>query len=181
MKDKLTNKQRLIWLLPLAIILTFINQCKAQDNISIGLYQDARLLFLGDNRGNDAFKTIDAKLDISLQGYQLNNYYFSINTQLEYANLKSSDYGSLLVIPNWTFNKMFNNIELSGGVIIGLIHRWKQGYGTYGVSGDVSYMISPKLKLSALGQLIKRSDLADRWNKKGLSPNVYIGIKYNLK
>ena len=82
MKDKLTNKQRLIWLLPLAIILTFINQCKAQDNISIGLYQDARLLFLGDDRGNDAFKTIDAKLDISLQGYQLNNYYFELRTQL---------------------------------------------------------------------------------------------------
>jgi len=181
MKDKLTTKQRWIWLIPIAIILTFINECKAQDNISIGIYQDAKLLFLGDDRGNEAFKTIDAKLSFSLQGYQLNNYYFSINQELEYAKLKGGDYFSLLIIPNWTLNKMIPNVELSAGVVIGLIHRWKMGYATYGLSGDVSYMITTKLKLSALGQLIKRSDLLDRWGTKGFNPNFYIGIKYNLK
>jgi hypothetical protein len=180
MKDKLTKKQRWIWLIPIAIILTAINECKAQDNVSIGVYQDARLLFLGDERGNKP-GTIDAKLEISLQGYQLNGYYFSINTQIEYANLKGGDYSSLLIIPNWTFNQQIENIELSGGIVTGLIHRWKQSYFTYGLSGDLSYKLSDKLKLSALGQLIKRGDLSDRWNTKGLNPNFYIGIKYNLK
>jgi hypothetical protein len=181
MKDKLNRKQRWIWLIPIAILLTAYNQCKAQDNISIGIYQDAKLLFLGDDRGNEAFKTIDTKLDISLQGYQLNSYYFSISINLEYANLKGGDYSSLLITPNWTFNQQIQNIELSAGVVVGLIHRWKMGYATYGLSGDISYKITPKLKLSALGQIIKRSDLAERWGTKGLSLNFYIGLKYNLK
>lgn len=177
MKDKLTNKQRLIWLLPLAIILTFINQCKAQDNISIGLYQDARLLFLGDDRGNNP-GTIDAKLDISLQGYQLNNYYFELRTQLEYANLKGGDYASIMVIPNWVFG---NDLELSSGVILGFIHRWKQSFLTYGLNLDMSYYLFDKLKISILGQYIKRNDLNYLWNDKSFKPNVYIGVKYNLK
>ena len=180
MKDKLTKKQRWIWLIPIAILLTAYNQCKAQDNISIGLYQDAKLLLIGDDRGNDA-GTIDAKLSFSMQGYQLNGYYFSINQELEIAKLKGGDYFSLLIIPNWTFNQQIENIELSAGVVVGLIHRWGMGYATYGLSGDISYKITPKLKLSALGQLIKRGDLAERWNTNGLSPNFYIGIKYNLK
>ena len=180
MKDKLTKKQRWIWLLPIAIILTFLNECKAQDNISLGLYQDARLLFLGDDRGNSP-GTIDAKLEISLQGYQLNNYYFEIRVQGEYADLKGGKYHSLLISPNWVFNQQINNVEISGGVLVGLLWRWKQSYATYGLSEDISYKLSDKLKLSALGQLIKRGDLSDRWNTKGLKPNFYIGIKYNLK
>lgn len=179
MKDKLTKKQRWIWLIPIAIILTFVNECKAQNNISIGFYQDARLLFLGDDHGNNGL-TIDAKVDFSLQGNQFDLYYFEIRTQIEYANLYGGDYTSLLVTPNWVFNQI-NNVEFSSGVVIGLLWRWNESYATYGLSGDISYKITPKLKISVLGQLISRGDLYDRWNDNGLKPNFYIGIKYNIK
>jgi len=180
MKDKLNKKQRWIWLIPIAIVLTFINECKAQDNISVGLYQDARLLFLGDDHGNNP-GTIDAKLDILLQGLQLSGYYFEIRVQGEYADLQGGKYHSLLICPNWVFNEQFYNFEISGGALVGLLWRWNQSYATYGASGDISYKLSNKLKISALGQLIKRGDLSDRWNTKGLNPNFYVGIKYNLK
>ena len=183
MKVNKRTDYKITFYLIISIIILILSTaiCSAQDNISIGLYQDIRLATVGDDKGNDAFTT-DVKLDISLQGYQLNQYYFSVNTQFEYATLKGGDYFSLMVVPNWTLNDLIlEKVEVGAGVIIGLIHRWGAGYATYGLSGDVSYMIAPKLKISLLGQLIKRGDLADRWNTKGLSPNVYLGIKYNIK
>ena len=179
MKDKLTKKERIkyiifliIWFLLIGLVTTH-----AQNNISIGLYQDIKLATVGDDKGNNPF-TLDAKLDIGLHGFQLKNYYFSIHTQFEYADLKGGDFGSVMVIPNWTMNNLvLDDLEISGGVLIGLIHRWGQAYATYGLNSDISYMIAPNIKLSLLGQLIKRSDLLDRWGTKGLSPSVYFGIK----
>jgi hypothetical protein len=108
----------------------------------------------------------------------MENYYFEIRSQLEYAKLNGGDYGSLLVIPSWVFG---NDLEIGGGVILGLIHRWKQGFATYGLNIDLSYYLFDNFKISILGQYIKRGDLSYRWNTQGLSPNVYLGIKYNLK
>ena len=181
--DKLSAKDRIKYLIALIlwlILVVFFSRVQAQDNISVGLYQDARLLFIGDDKGNDAL-TLDAKIDISLQGYQFNLYYFEMRVQGEYAKLSGGDYTSLLVNPNWVFNQQFQNIEISGGGLIGLIWRWNQSYITYGLSADISYILTPRLKLSALGQLISRGDLYEKWNDSGLKPNFYIGLKYNLK
>lgn len=168
-----------IWITAIAI-LGFLALCNAQDNISIGLYQDARLLFVGDERGNNA-GTIDVKLDISLQGNQFTHYYFEMRPQLEYANLQGGKYVSWLINGGWVFNQMFNNIEAGAYLTIGAIHRFGGAFGTYGVTADLSYKLNDNLKISLLAQTINRSDLTFMYNtNKPMKFNGYVGLKYNI-
>ena len=56
MKDKLTKKQRWIWLLPIAIILTFVNKCNAQPEPYKLIFEvgaDIKMLTLGSHPGED--------------------------------------------------------------------------------------------------------------------------------
>ena len=176
--DKLTKKQRLIWIVLFIFIITMA-KCLGQNNISIGIFQDAKLATIGDDIGNNAF-TLDAKISIALQGQQFKNYFFSVNIEYEYAKIKGGDYSSVLITPNWTFNKIINKLEFSGGPLVGILYRWNESYGTYGTSFKFSYKITSRLKISILGQSIYRADLRWRWNTKGLSYNGYFGIEYKI-
>lgn len=160
-------------------LLLFTTLLSAQDKISIGVYQDARLLVLGDDNGNEA-ATLDIKFDISLQGKQFKYYYFELRPQFEYANLSGGKYVSWLINGGWVFNKLIiNNIEIGGYLTTGMIHRWEGSWFTYGLSGDISYKIG-RFKISGLCQLIERNDLKQYYGTKGLQPNFYIGLKYEL-
>ena len=55
MKDKLTKKQRWIWLLPIAIILTFINKCNAQEpyELIFEVGADVKMATVGTHPGED--------------------------------------------------------------------------------------------------------------------------------
>lgn len=172
-KKPSTYKITFIALVAISVLTLISSICYAQNNISIGVYQDARLALLGDDKGNDAF-TLDVKIDVSLQGYQFEWYYFEIRPQFEYANLQGGKYISWLVSGGWVFNQLFiKNVEAGIYPTIGIIQR-KQSFGTYGVSGDISYKIG-RFKISALYQWIKRGDISE-----GLKPNFYVGVKYNV-
>jgi len=87
-------------MLVITLISLLLAKVQGQDKLSLGLYQDAKLAFIGDDIGNDSF-TLDAKFDVSMQGKQFKNYYFEIRSQIEYADLKDNFYLSVLVNPNW--------------------------------------------------------------------------------
>lgn len=159
----------------LLLLVTVTTLSQAQDNTSLGLYHDAKLLIAGDDKGNGP-GTLDFKIDASLQGYQFKYYYFEVRIQFEYADLKSGEYISWIMTPNWVFNKWIKNFEYSIGPSFGMITRDGFVYVTSGGTGDISYKINSKLKLSLMGQYINRRDLEDpEFRFSG-----YIGIKYNI-
>lgn len=159
----------------LLILLLSTVLLTAQDNVSIGLYQDGRLLFIGDDHGNDA-GTLDIKVDVGLQGHQRKWSYYEMRVQFEYADLSGGKYVSWLVMGGHVFNKLIvKNFEIGMYPTIGMIHRFKTSYGTYGLTGDISYKMG-RFKLSLLTQGIKRFELENQ--KFGMS--VYGGVKYEF-
>lgn len=169
-----------IWITAIAI-LGFLALCNAQEIITLGLYQDARLGLLGDDHGNKA-GTLDAKLDVTLQGKQFEWYYYEMRVQLEHAQLSGGDYTSWQVLGGWVLNQLFlDNLEAGAYLTIGAIHRFGGSYGTYGITADLSYKLTDNLKLSFLGQVINRSDLVDRYNiNNPMKGSFYVGLKYNI-
>lgn len=163
-------------ILSLILFTTFLN---AQENISIGIYQDARLLVLGDDKGNKP-GTLDIKVDMSLQGKQFQHYYFEVRPQFEYANLSGGKYVSWLINGGWVFNQLLiKNLEAGAYLTIGTIHRWQSSWITYGLTGDLSYKIG-RFKISLLAQAIKANDLKQKWNDDKYRISVYGGFKYDL-
>jgi hypothetical protein len=168
-------------MLVITLISLLLAKVQGQDKLSLGLYQDAKLAFIGDDIGNDAF-TLDAKFDVSMQGKQFKDYYFEIRSQIEYADLKDNFYLSVLVNPNWVYNSI-DRFELSAGAIAGLIYREKAGedeqfmsFISFGLSGDISFLLTDDIKISYLGQYIYRGE----FDMNKMVYNGYIGIKYNL-
>lgn len=164
----------------LLIILALItSQAYSQSNVTIGVYQDPKLAFQIDDYGNTPF-TLDMKISVELNGKQFNQYYFSIRPEFEYAELYGGKYVSWLVNGGWVFNQLFiDDLSIGGYLTGGLIHRWGAGYATYGTTGDISY--GKRLKVSILGQILRSTDLIDKWGKnKTFRYSVYVGLKYNL-
>lgn len=152
-----------------------------QDHIQIEIHQDARLMFLGDDKGNRHI-TQDIKLSVALQGKQFEWYYFELKPSLEYANLKGGKFVTWTVQGGWVFNQLFiRNIEAGIYPTIGLLHRFNTSYFAYGITSELNYKITEKLKIGLMLQGITRPDLKDKWNTKGLKPSGYLGIKYVIK
>jgi hypothetical protein len=159
------------------LLMLFVTIASAQ--IEISIHQDIKLATLGDNHGNNAF-TSDVKISLSMHGKQFKYYYFEVRPEFEYAELSGGKYVSWLVNAGWTYNKLvIDNLNIGGYFTTGIIHRWDVGYFTYGITGDLSY--GKTIKVSLLGQLIKRPDLKDKWGTTGLKPSLYLGIKYLIK
>lgn len=153
--------------------MLFTTLLNAQENIAIGVYQDLKLATSNDNHGNTA-PTLDLRVDVSLQGKQFDWYYFEVRPSFEYADLYGGKYVSWQVSGGWVFNKLIiDNLEIGGYLTTGVIHRFGEGFLTYGLTGDISY--GKNLKISLLGQYINRPDV-NKWGFSG-----YVGIKYQIR
>ena len=154
----------------------------SQSSLEIGITQDARLLLLGDDKGNDA-GTLNTVINFNMQGKQFEYYYFAISPQFEFANLKDNYY-RYSVNGIWTFNRLIiRNFEAGIGIGAGIIHRDNlniRGQLSYSLTGELSYVLNDNLKLTTKYELVKRSDLEVLYNDKGLKPNFYIGLKYKI-
>ena len=64
----------------------------------------------------------------------------------------------------------------------GILKRFNRGFSSFDIGTDISYKLSPKLKLSILGTFTQRNDLAYRWGITNVFRfNGYAGIKYIIK
>lgn len=164
----------------LIFLVTFILQAQ----VSLGVYQDARLLVLGDNKGN-APGTIDLIATLDMRGNQFAVYYFNIKALYEYANLAGGKFHRYSVHTGWVFNKWFENIEAGIFTGVGIIHRDKElrvgGVLTYSLMGEINYKITDKLTASAHYELLYRNDLVGLYNEPNpIKPNFSIGLKYQI-
>ena len=164
-------------LLIIALMLFGITQ--AQEVLSIGVYQDLRLAVSDDNHGNDAFTT-DVLIRLKMQGNQEKHGYMLIYPEFEYADLSGGDYKRYSANVGYVFNKWFRNFEYSGSFGFGMLQRWNTSYLTWGLSGDIAYMLNKNVKLAIVGQGVKRRDLGHRYGGEHLNWSGFVGVEVNL-
>ena len=141
----------------------------SQEQISLGVYQDLRLLLTGDDHNNDA-GTIDIVMRIEMQGKQQNWGYLTIFPQFEYAEI-AGNYKRWSANVGYTFNEIF--VEIMPYVSYGWIDRGVS-FRSIGAGCEISYKIG-KLEISLLNEFVERQEL-NKW-----VCSIYGGIKYNIK
>lgn len=155
--------------------MLFTTIAAAQEQISIGIYQDAKLTFYRDNHGNEPF-TADIIITANLEGKQFKHYYFSLQPFYEYADLYGDKYHRYGFNLNWNLNNLIienTTITIGGG--IGMIHR-PYGSGSYQLNLEVRHAICNWLDISLRNEFVKRTDLP---NKK-LGYNLHYGLIFKI-
>jgi len=170
----ITLKQKLI----IALLLTVANSCVvlfAQDKVSLAVFQDARFLVAGDNRGNDA-GTINLLARFKMQGNQQAFGYMVIFPEYEYANLAGGKYVRYSANIGYTFNKLvISNLEANASGGFGYIDRFGTSH-SLSASAELAYKLSNRFKISILSQYTRRTDLQTPvWRFSG-----FVGIELTL-
>ena len=152
----------------------------AQDNVSLSIYQDVRLLTIGDDIGNDA-GTIDMVVRLKMQGNQDKHGYLIVYPEYEYAEIKNI-YKRYAVGVGYAFNRLvLDNFEITPSVNYGWIDRG--GVNGFSVSGslELAYEINDTFKLNLMSQITERKDLKILYNDNAFRYSGFIGLEINLK
>ena len=166
----------------LTILFLFIaTLCTGQNKIGISVYQDARLLIVGDAKRGYGAGTLDVLTQIKLQGSQLKNGYFFIAPQFEFANIEGNYHRYSIAIGH-TFNNLLpKDLELSAALDGGSIDRFGKNFFSLGGFTTLSYKLNDTFKLSILGQVVERKDLTFFYtNKTEIRFSGFVGIEVNI-
>jgi hypothetical protein len=171
----------LIMLTMVFIFIFGIIKCNAQEHVSVSVFQDSKLLLLGDEKGNNA-GTANILVSLNLEGKQFEYYYFSMQPFYEYADLNGGYFHRYGVNSVWTMNKLFiDSLEASLGAGIGMIHRTGLGLYSYQFIAQLSYPITPWLFASTRYEIVRRSDLVYLWDtKEPFKPNFSVGVIFKI-
>ena len=161
-----------------ALIFFAVISASAQSNISLSLHQDARLLITGDNIGNNA-GTLDLLLRFKMQGNQFKHGYIIVFPEFEYSEI-DGNYKRYSANAGYTFNQFVKNFEFSATGGYGWIDRYGKTMFSFSGTGEIAYNLG-FAKISAIGQLTERSDLAYYYGDKAIRFSGFIGIEINLK
>lgn len=150
----------------------FIN---GQERISFLAYQDVHLVLTGDDYYQAG--TLDVLMKVKLQGIQNEIGYMFVAPEFEYSNLDGI-YKRYAIGTGFTFNDLGKtpvDISLSGSY--GWIDRWGKTMFSFNAQGEISYRLTPSLKIVLLSQLTERSDLAWRYADKTIRFSGFIGLE----
>ena len=154
------------------LILLFPILCYSQSGISFSVYQDAKMAFVGDKRGNDAL-TINLRVRSEWQGKQLKGFYMFVAPEFEFAKLQK-DYYRYSANVGQRFNQFSKLIEMSYSLGYGLIVRNNISAKSLGADFETQININKSFAFLLNMQIVERSD----WNL--LRTSGFLGIKYNL-
>lgn len=173
------------------ITLFFISSINySQEKMSLGVFQDARLMFLGDERGNSP-GTMDLLLRLRLEGKQKKIGYFVFYLSYEHANLASTliRYSSSV---GFTFNnlsksnKFINRFDFTPTIGYGNLNRNRNNsidkYYNWSFCEETSFKVNKFMKISFLTQLMQRSDLKRKKsnNRRIARFSCFIGTVFNI-
>jgi len=153
----------------LVISLIIASTSYAQDGLSLSIYQDARLMILGDEDHNIEQGTLNLVLRLKMEGKQDKFGYFIVYPEFEIANIQGT-YKRYSANVGYVLNKLIiDDLELGFGLGWGWIDRWGKTMFSYAATSNISYKITDNIKLSLLAQITERKDLAYRWGNSGLN------------
>jgi len=149
-----------------------------QGQINIGVYADAKLLFIGDDYGNDA-GTIDVVILTKLYngGYGGWSRNILVYPVFEYAKLSGGKYMRYAMGVGYKFG---NKLNIEPSIDYGRVVRWGWAYSSFNGLLCVSYGISNKIQISVLNSLTQRNDLKFRWGDDVWRYNFYFGLTYDV-
>ena len=161
----------------LFIIMVLISTIsKAQEKISIGIYQDAKLSIMKDNYGNIPF-TPDVIITVNLEGKQFKHYYFSVQPFYEFADLHGGKFHRYGINTNWNLNQLIiPNTTITAGLGLGMIHRFSMGTPSYQANLEIKHKLAQWIELAIRTELVRRSELENPQFK----PNLSYGVVFNL-
>jgi hypothetical protein len=151
-----------------------------QNNIEISLQQDARLLLVGDQKGNYPLTTnILSKLEFPV--FNFKESYFSTYISVEYADLVIKNYKRFAIGTGYVIESIYRKIGVGVYLDFGKIYRQKEGFYSFGLSGELNYKINDSLKFVCTQQLLQRQDLKILYKSKNeYIISGFIGFKYRL-
>lgn len=185
-------------------ILLICSVSFAQEHITLNTTQDARLLFVGDEKGNEA-GTINLTFRSEWQGKQQKYGFMFVAPEFEYADLQGGIYRRYSMNVGYTFNKFlddwrpfelsisgFNLIsfdwskfEYTASIGIGTID-YNGAYYSFGSNFQLGYQIGNRIVFFLDLEIVDRLDLqvyevenlsfGDRLRASGK-----FGIKVNLR
>lgn len=151
------------------IALLFTTFCYSQSGLSVSIYQDARLMILGDSDHNIDKGTLDLVFRLKMEGNQERSGYFIVYPEFEIANIEGT-YKRYSVNVGYVYNKLIiDDLELGLGLGWGWIDRYGKSMFSFAGTSNVSYKLTDNIKLSLLGQITERKDLAYMWGNKNLN------------
>lgn len=163
----------------LIIALLLALSLNAQRKVSLAVYQDARLMLVGDkDHGYDA-GTLNIVTRLKMQGHQLKNGYMVVFPEFEYADLEGI-YKRYSLNVGYTFNQWSQKLEFSAYIGYGFIDRYALCFFSTAASGEVAYKINKKLKLNLMAQFTERKDLAWLYGTNDIRFSGFIGLEYNI-
>lgn len=165
-------------LLLCSCIFTLYSYSQSKTNIS--LYQDARLLFVGDDKGNDAFTAnILAKAEFPILTFGENSLF--IYPSAEYADLAGGSFQRYAIGLGYVFDKVFKNIGASILADYGNIYRNKRQFSGVSMGSELTYRINNLMKIGFLYQYTQRRDLEIMYDcKDQFILSGFFGVKFYL-
>jgi hypothetical protein len=150
-----------------------------QNKIEISLQQDARLFFVGDQKGNDPL-TVNLLSKIEIPVYNLEKSHVSTYLTIEYADLVGKNYKRYALGAGYIVNSIYGKIGAGAYLDFGKIYRQEEGFNSFSLSGELNYKINDRLKFIVTQQLTQRKDLKILYNSNEYVISGFIGLKYSL-
>ncbi len=178
-----TLKQHGKRLILLILLLTQVTST-SQEQISLSVYQDARLMTLGDQKANKP-GTMNLLMNVKIQTKQKSYGYLVIVPEYEQADLQDT-YKRLSLGVGYTFNRLYSpnmnflrDFEVTTTVSYGVINRFSNTEGSWSCNGEISYKVNDWLKVGAVHQLTERTDLLFRYQDKKIRYSFFFGLEFS--
>lgn len=166
------------------IILLPQETCFSQEKISLSIYQDARLMALGDKQTNKA-GTMNLLMNLKFQTKQKRFGYLVIVPEYEQADLQDT-YKRLSLGVGYTFNRLYfsnlyflKDVEVTTTLSYGVINRFSHSEGSWSCNAEVSYKVNDWLKIGVVHQLTERTDLLFRYQDKKIRYSFFFGLEFS--
>jgi len=170
-------------LIILILLLTQVTS-NSQETISLSVFQDARLMTLGDKQNNKP-GTMNLLMNVKIQTKQKSYGYMIIVPEYEQADLQDT-YKRLSLGVGYTFNRLYSpnmyflrDFEVTTTISYGVINRFSNTEGSWSCNGEVSYKLNEWLKVGAVHQLTERTDLLFRYQDRKIRYSFFFGLEFN--
>ena len=168
------------------------NKDQDESFMSLSVYQDLKLLFVGDDLGNSAF-TPDILVKLEVDAFVLKNSSFFFLLGAEYADLKSSSFQRFSIgfgyKTSFPFLKKFvfgtsidHGLMLRGkSSFLGNAKVDESSFMGLSLNFETTYPVTDKTRLSLMIQAIDRKDLSIRFTTGNtIRYSIYFGAKFTL-
>jgi len=154
----------------------------SQKSIELSFQQDARLLLVGDDKGNYPL-TFNFLAKAEIPVFKIKKNHISIYPTVEYADLVGGNYQRYAFGAAYAVESLYGKIGATAFFDYGNIYRKgaDQSFSSFSLSGELSYKINNWLKVTCTQQLTQRKDLKVLYDSK----NEYVisgffGLKFAL-